>query len=122
MKNKMKNNMKIILSLVPLHLIVATAVAAEPEFESIFDGKSLAGWSGDPKLWSVQDGAITGVTTNEAPLPYNKFLIWQGEVENFVFRAQVRMFGASNSGIQYRSEHLKDAGEFVVSGYLKVFF
>ncbi len=32
--------------------------AAEPGFEPIFDGKTLQGWSGDPTLWSVQDGAI----------------------------------------------------------------
>ena len=64
--------------------------AAEPKFISIFDGESLSGWSGDPKLWSVQDGAITGVTTDKEPLPYNKFLIWDGEVENFHLRTKVR--------------------------------
>jgi hypothetical protein len=92
-------------------------VAAEPGFESIFDGKTLKGWSGDSKLWSVQDDAITGVTTDEAPLEYNKFLIWDGKVANFHLRAKVRLLGNSNSGIQYRSNHLKDAGEFVVGGY-----
>lgn len=92
-------------------------VADEPGFERIFDGKSLQGWSGDPKLWSVQDGAITGVTTDEAPLKYNKFLIWEGEVENFHLRAKVRLIGNSNSGIQYRSKHLRDEGEYVVGGY-----
>lgn len=89
----------------------------ESDFESIFDGKSLKGWSGDPKLWSVQDGSITGVTTDEASLEYNKFLIWDGEVENFHLRAKVRLIGNSNSGIQYRSAHLKSKGEFVVGGY-----
>ena len=97
--------------------IAKSLVAAEPGFESIFDGTTLQGWSGDPKLWSVQDGAITGITTDEAPLEYNKFLIWDGEVENFHLRAQVRLIGNSNSGIQYRSAHLKDEGEFVVAGY-----
>ncbi len=93
------------------------STAAEPEFETIFDGKTLQGWSGDSKLWSVADGAITGVTTDEAPLEYNKFLIWDGEVENFHLRAKVRLIGNSNSGIQYRSVHLKEEGEFVVGGY-----
>ena len=111
----------------PTHLILITSlligslhgdlVAAEPGFETIFDGKSLQGWSGDPKLWSVQDDAITGVTTDEEPLEYNKFLNWDGEVENFHLRAKVRLIGKNNSGIQYRSKHLKDAGEFVVGGY-----
>jgi len=92
-------------------------VADEPRYERIFDGKSLQGWAGDPKLWSVQDGAITGVTTEEERLPYNKFLIWEGEVANFALRAKVRMIGNNNSGIQYRSAQLKDAGEYVVGGY-----
>lgn len=68
-------------------------------------------------LWSVQDGAVTGVTTDEAPLEYNKFLIWDGAVENFHFRAKIRLIGNSNSGVQYRSNHLKEEGEFVVGGY-----
>jgi len=49
-------------------LLIAGApslAAAEQGFERIFDGKSLKGWVGDPKLWSVQGGAITGVTTDE---------------------------------------------------------
>jgi hypothetical protein len=90
----------------------------QPEFKSIFNGKDLAGWEGDKALWSVQDGAITGTTTDEAPLAYNKFLIYKGgEVDNFVLRAKVRLIGNSNSGIQYRSKVRPDLGEYVVSGY-----
>ena len=70
--------------------------AAEPDFESIFDGKSLAGWAGDPKLWSVQDGATTGVTTNAEPVPCNKFLIWEDVVANFELRAKVPIIGNIN--------------------------
>ena len=87
------------------------------QFKSLFDGKTLQGWSGDPKLWSVQDGAITGVTSSEEPLEYNKFLIWDGEVENFHLRATLRLQGQNNSGIQYRSRQLPDQGEYVVAGY-----
>ena len=43
------------------------AVGAEKGFEKIFDGKTLKGWNGDPKFWSVKDGAITGQTTKENP-------------------------------------------------------
>ena len=54
------------------------------EFVSIFNGKDLTGWKGDEALWSVEDGAITGTTTDETPIPYNKFIIWQdGEVDDF---------------------------------------
>ena len=34
-------------------------------WRDLFDGKTLDGWDGDPRLWSVQDGAITGETTEE---------------------------------------------------------
>ena len=36
---------------------------AEPGFVRMFNGKNLTGWEGNPKLWSVKDGAITGQTT-----------------------------------------------------------
>ena len=69
------------------------------------------------RLWSVQDGAITGVTTDGSPLPYNKFLIWRGgTVKNFELRAKVRQTG-NNSGIQYRSRELKEVGPGSVGGY-----
>lgn len=73
------------------------------EFISLFDGESLAGWEGDPKLWRVEDGAITGETTAEAPLAYNSFLKWSnGEVDDFELTAEYRI-GGGNSGIQIRS-------------------
>jgi hypothetical protein len=30
---------------------------------SLFDGHTLTGWSGNPKIWSVKDGAIDGTAT-----------------------------------------------------------
>ena len=32
---------------------------------SIFNGKDLTGWEGDPRLWSVKDGNIVGQSTEE---------------------------------------------------------
>lgn len=91
-----------------------TANAAEDGFKPIFNGKDLAGWDGNPKLWSVKDGAITGQTTPENPTQGNTFLIWrEGELDDFELRCSFRMVGG-NSGIQYRS---KDFGNWVVGGY-----
>ena len=102
-----------------LSLIGGSAASQEEGgFESIFNGRDLEGWEGDPSLWSVEDGAITGRTSEDAPLPYNKFLIYRGEpVRNFVLRAKFRLEGDNNSGIQYRSTELPDVGEFSVGGY-----
>ena len=37
----------------------------EPGFQSIFDGKTLGGWEGDPKYWRVQSGEMIGEITPE---------------------------------------------------------
>src|SRR5262245_27739612 len=47
-------------------------------FTSIFDGKSLRGWDGDPAFWRAEDGAIVGESTSEKPLKINTFIIWRG--------------------------------------------
>ncbi|MEM9481977.1 MAG: family 16 glycoside hydrolase [Verrucomicrobiota bacterium] len=88
----------------------------EAKFESIFDGQTLSHWDGDPEHWTVEDGAITGTTTAEAPIPENKFIIWRaGEVDDFVLELDYRIMGG-NSGIQYRSFEI-EGKEWVLGGY-----
>jgi hypothetical protein len=91
-----------------------TVIGLAQEGKSLFDGKSLDGWDGDSKFWSVQDGAITGKTTKENPTKENTFLIWKGgEVSDFELTLKFKIAGG-NSGIQYRSA---DKGDHVVQGY-----
>ena len=97
---------------------------APPEpagMESIFNGRDLAGWDGDPRLWSVKDGVIHGETTKENVALGNTFLIWQGgPLRDFELRLSFRCTAANNSGIQYRSKHITDASasnKWVVRGY-----
>lgn len=86
----------------------------EAGFKSLFNGKDLSGWDGNPKFWSVKDGAITGTTTDDNKTPGNTFLIWKdGTVDDFELRLSYKIVGG-NSGIQYRS---KDLGDWVVGGY-----
>lgn len=76
------------------------------EADTLFNGKDLTGWDGDPKLWSVRDGAIVGQTSSDAPLKENSFLIWTGGVlRDFELRVMFRLENV-NSGIQYRSQDL----------------
>ena len=49
----------------------------EAGFKTIFNGKDLEGWDGNPKFWSVKDGTITGTTTSDNPTSGNTFLIYR---------------------------------------------
>ncbi|MCO8120123.1 DUF1080 domain-containing protein [Stieleria sp. TO1_6] len=92
--------------------------AADDGFVSLFDGKTLDGWDGNPKFWSVQNGAITGQTTAENPTAGNTFLIYRGkEFSNFELRFEYKIVGG-NSGVQYRSFQPPNAKDnWVVGGY-----
>ena len=94
----------------------------EPGFVSIFNGQDLTGWEGNPLLWSVKDGAITGQTTAENPAKRTTFLVWtNGTVGDFELRCSFKLVpgdakGFANSGIQYRSKGV-DPSYWVVHGY-----
>ncbi len=86
-----------------LFALVILLPAEQKGFQSIFDGKTLKGWNGDPKFWSVKDGAITGQTTKANPTKGNTFIIWEGEeLKDFILEVDFKIIGG-NSGIQYRS-------------------
>ncbi len=104
-------------SLLLFALLAPASGFAQDDFAQLFNGKDLTGWNGDPSLWSVEDGCITGKTNGPDHLAYNKFLIWDGNVANFEFRCDFRLEGDNNSGVQYRSKHDKEKGEFVCAGY-----
>ena len=89
--------------------------------KQLFNGTDLTGWDGDPRLWSVSEGAIRGETTAEHPAQGNTFLIWKGGTpKDFEFRLSFRCNAANNSGIQYRSRHITEGkvrNPWVVRGY-----
>lgn len=85
-------------------------------FQAIFNGKDLTGWEGSAEYWSVKDGCLTGVT--DGTLKYNRFIIWRGgTLKNFDLRVQVKVTPGGNSGLNYRSQHRPELGDFVVTGY-----
>jgi len=83
-------------------LLITPALLALPlqagEPKALFDGKTLAGWEGDPKIWSVQEGAITAGRVDERVRLRFKI---EG-TEGFV-----------NSGVQIRSERVPNHHEMV---------
>ena len=92
----------------------------ESGFRSIFDGKTLNGWDGDPDFWIVKDGAIVGQSSLDHQPKQNTFCIWKGgKPGNFELKAEYRLTGVNdgNSGIQYRSVELPDVAKWVMKGY-----
>ncbi len=100
--------------------LLSTLAHAAPK--PLFNGKTLAGWEGNPDLWSVQDGVITGKTTAEKPVAGNTFLVWKGgDVADFEITFKYKMTPGDekksvNSGLQFRSK-VVDEKNFVVAGY-----
>jgi sugar phosphate isomerase/epimerase len=84
------------------------------KWQRIFNGSDLTGWDGDPRLWSVRDGAIRGETTPENPTKGNTFLVYRGGVlGDFELKLQFRIQNG-NSGVQYRS---KEFDKWRIGGY-----
>ncbi len=97
----------------------SAAVGTTPDkdgFVRVFDGKTLRHWAGDPQYWSVEDGALTGVT--DGSLKMNRFITWKDStIRNFDLRVKVKVTAGGNSGIQYRGTSRPDLGLDVVTGY-----
>lgn len=94
----------------------------EPGFTSIFDGKTLTGWEGDPKYWRVADGVMVGEITPETVIKSNTFIIWRGgTLGDFEVKVEYRITSAGNSGINYRSVVVPDKvtpeNRFAMRGY-----
>jgi arylsulfatase A-like enzyme len=95
-----------------------TDIPEEPGFRPIFNGYDLTTWEGDPRFWSAENGRIIGQTQAPSDLDHNTFLVWQGSrPANFELRLRFRLQGSNNSGVQYRSRMVPEAGEWVVRGY-----
>jgi hypothetical protein len=93
----------------------ASVLAADADFNPIFNGRDLTGWDGDPRLWSIKEGVLRGETAlPDRMTKGNTFLIWRaGTVKDFDLKIKFRIQNG-NSGVQYRS---KEVGKWVVKGY-----
>jgi hypothetical protein len=77
-------------------------------FVQIFDGKTLAGWDGDPAMWHVEDGALVGEAP-AGPRPPNTYISYHGTgptdatAHDFDLKLEIKVEFGGGTGIQYRS-------------------
>jgi hypothetical protein len=101
------------VSLTVSPLSSATCADDETGFVSLFDGKTLAGWEGNLKVFRVQDGAIVAGTLKEK-IPNNEFLCTKKEYADFELRLDAKLVGkGENAGIQFRSKRIPNHHEVI---------
>ena len=103
---------------------LAEAPPPEPkDAKPLFNGKDLTGWDGDPRLWTVKDGAIRGETNDaDKKAKGNTFLILKDQkFADVELRLSFRCNATNNSGIQYRSKQVETKADaenkWVMQGY-----
>jgi len=119
-----KNNNSAFISFLLIFTVVFTACKSSKNtansatnFQAIFNGKNLEGWSGDAKYWSVKEGVLIGEVTPETILKRNSFIIYEKEQpQNFELKLEYRISASGNSGVNYRSEKIPNK-PFALRGY-----
>jgi len=140
------NRSKAISALIPIGLLLAARLGGAPQatyvpkqtdrpepvsgpagsdeagFGPIFDGRTLAGWEGNPAYWRVENGALVGEITPATIVKSNTFIVWRGgRPKDFELKLDYRITSDGNSGINYRSAIVPDAvtpeNTFAMRGY-----
>jgi hypothetical protein len=103
------------LAVIAILGLLATAAwaADEPGFTPLFDGRTLAGWEGDAKVFRVQDGAIVAGSPTER-IAHNEFLASKDEFGDFELRLMAKLTGAGqNAGVQFHSQRVENHFEMI---------
>lgn len=97
-------------------IVAISAWAQEPKWENLFNGRNLSGWEklNGTAEYKVQDKTIIGISTMNTP---NTFLATKKEYDNFILEFEFRVDDGLNSGVQFRSNSLKDYMNGRVHGY-----
>jgi Domain of Unknown Function (DUF1080) len=97
-------------------VLVASPLAGqetENDFVPLFDGKTLDGWSGNLKMFRIEDGSIVGGSMKES-IPRNEFLTHKSEFADFELRLKFKALGKGvNGGIQIRSRRIPNHHEMI---------
>ncbi|MCT4645257.1 MAG: DUF1080 domain-containing protein [Carboxylicivirga sp.] len=105
---------KTILGLVLLTF--ALSGNAQNQWTKLFNGKNLKGWKtlNGTAEYKVEDGVIVGTSKTGTP---NTFLTTKKYYSDFILEYEIKMERGLNSGVQIRSNSLKDYKDGRVHGY-----
>lgn len=86
------------------------------DWKPLFNGKNLKGWvkKNGKASYKVEDGAIVGYSKMKEP---NTFLCTKENYGDFILEFEFKISDGLNSGVQLRSESLKDYNNYRVHGY-----
>jgi hypothetical protein len=109
--------MKIRLKLIIVALLLVSVTNhAQLNWKYLFNGKDLSGWeqlNGFAKYY-VQDGILIGEAVVGSP---NSFLCTKEKFSDFILEFEIKTDTQLNTGVQFRSESLKDFKDGRVHGY-----
>ena len=95
---------------------LATGSHAQAQWENLFNGKNLKGWTrlnGNAE-YKVKDGAIVGISRTNTP---NTFLVTKKTYSDFILEFEFKVDDGLNSGVQFRSLSRKEDRNGRVHGY-----
>ena len=108
----MKKNLILFISL----FITLTAIGQEAKWQNLFNGKNLKGWTrvNGTANYTVKDKVLIGTAVKGSP---NSFLATEKMYGDFILEFEFKVADGFNSGIQFRSQSLKDYNNGRVHGY-----
>ena len=104
-------------NLTAVMLLFTLALCAQtPQWESLFNGKNLKGWEklNGTAEYKVANGEITGISKMGTP---NTFLATKKMYADFILEFEFKVADGLNSGVQFRSNSLKEYMNGRVHGY-----
>ncbi|MDD2247970.1 MAG: DUF1080 domain-containing protein [Proteiniphilum sp.] len=97
-------------------VLAISASAQEPKWENLFNGRNLRGWEklNGTAEYKVQDNIIVGISRMNTP---NTFLATKKTYSDFILVFDFKVDDGLNSGVQFRSNSLKEYKDGRVHGY-----
>lgn len=97
-------------------ILFAGSISSQDKWEPLFNGKNLKGWKkvNGKAEYKVEDDAIVGISRMNTP---NTFLATEKEYGDFILEFDFKVDDGLNSGVQFRSQSLKEYQDGRVHGY-----